>query len=193
MPASGHDAVSDLVCGGPASGALRFTRGPAGGSQWAEEKTRFTARFEGPMIAWLWMEASGSAAARQFGLVWGKAANIQRRGLARRQLVLPRRIGVGETSFQKRREYVTVVNDLEGRVLEVADGRDYAALDGFFEEPRSEGVRPDRAGGERHGALVYRVGHKEHRGRDRVRQVPRAPGAGTGGEPGAPGGQSGEP
>ena len=44
-----------------------------------------------------------------------------------------------ETSFQKRHEYVTVVNDLEGRVLYVADGRDQTALDGFFEELGSEG------------------------------------------------------
>lgn len=38
-----------------------------------------------------------------------------------------------ETSFQKRHEYVTVVNDQAGRALYVADGRDTEALDGFFE------------------------------------------------------------
>ena len=42
-------------------------------------------------------------------------------------------IGVDETSFQKRREYVTVVNDLETpRVLHVADDRTTSALDGFY-------------------------------------------------------------
>ena len=41
-----------------------------------------------------------------------------------------------ETSFQRRHEYVTVVNDLttpEPRVLYVADGRSRAALDGYFD------------------------------------------------------------
>ncbi len=109
---------------------------------WAEEKTRFTARFEAVVIAWL-LEASVAAVARQFGLSWGQVAGIQqravRRGLARRELSAPRRMGVDETSFQKRHEYVTVVNDLEGSVLYVADGRGQAALDGFFEELGSAG------------------------------------------------------
>ena len=109
---------------------------------WAEANSRFTARFEGLVIAWL-LEASGLAVARQFGLSWGQVANIQRRavrrGLARRELRPPRRMGVDETSFQKRHEYVTVVNDLEGCVLYVADGRSQTALDGFFEELGSEG------------------------------------------------------
>ena len=94
------------------------------------------------MIAWL-LEASLSAVARQFGLSWGQVAGIRRRavrrGLARRELSPPRRMGVDETSFQKRHEYVTVVNDLEGSVLYVADGRGQAALDGFFGELGPEG------------------------------------------------------
>ena len=109
---------------------------------WADANSRFTARFEGLVIAWL-LEASASAVARQFGLSWGQVAGIQhravRRGLARRELRPPRRIGVDETSFQKRHEYVTVVNDLAGSVLYVADGRSQTALDGFFEELGSEG------------------------------------------------------
>ena len=39
-----------------------------------------------------------------------------------------------ETSFQKRHEYVTVVNDLDtGNVVWVADGRGKDALNGFYE------------------------------------------------------------
>ena len=38
---------------------------------WAEEKSRFTARFEGLVIAWL-LEASALAVGRQFGLSWGR-------------------------------------------------------------------------------------------------------------------------
>ena len=109
---------------------------------WAETKSRFTARFEMLVIAWL-LEASLAAVARQFGLSWSQVAGIQhravQRGLARRELRAPQAIGVDETSFQKRHEYVTVVNDLEGNVLYVADGRDQRALDGFFEELGSEG------------------------------------------------------
>jgi transposase len=57
-----------------------------------------------------------------------------RRGLARRQLVPPRRIGVDETSFQKRHEYVTAATDLDrGVVLYVADDRKQESLDAFFE------------------------------------------------------------
>ena len=43
----------------------------------------------------------------------------------------PQRIGVDETSFQKRHEYVTVVNDLDGHVLHVADGRGKESLEEF--------------------------------------------------------------
>ena len=46
-----------------------------------------------------------------------------------------RRLGVDETSFQKRHEYVTVVADLEGepRVHHVADGRGKEALSSYYE------------------------------------------------------------
>lgn len=103
---------------------------------WSEPGSRFTALFEAMVIAWLG-EASFSAVARLVGASWDEVAGIQRRavarGLDRRQLAAPREIGVDETSFQKRHEYVTVVNDQAGRVLYVADGRDAQALDGFFE------------------------------------------------------------
>ena len=79
------------------------------------------------------------AVARRLGLSWDQAAGIQRRaverGLSRRELKPPRVIGVDETSFRKRHEYVTVVNDLErGVVTHVADGRGRSAIDGYFEE-----------------------------------------------------------
>lgn len=74
------------------------------------------------MIDWL-REASLSAVARQVGLSWDGVDGIMRRAVARgRALAPPRRIGVDETSFQKRYEYVTVVCDLERDVvLHVAD------------------------------------------------------------------------
>lgn len=103
---------------------------------WAEANSSFTALFEAVVIAWL-KEASVSAVAKQLTLTWDQVDGIMQRavqrGLARRGPVEPKRIGVDETSFQKRYEYVTVVNDLEeGRVVWVADGRGQEALDGFY-------------------------------------------------------------
>ena len=84
--------------------------------------------------------ASFAAVARQCRLSWDQVAGIQeravRRGLSRRPVAAAPVVGVDETSFQRRHEYVTVVNDLTTsapRVLYVADGRSGAALDGYFE------------------------------------------------------------
>jgi transposase len=93
--------------------------------------------FESLVIDWL-QEASISAVARQLSLSWDEVDGVLqravRRGLLRRQLTMPRRLGVDETSFQKRHEYVTVVADLdEGIVHHVADGRGQEALAGYYE------------------------------------------------------------
>jgi transposase len=113
------------------------------GVPWAEEGSRFTARFEALVIDWM-LEASFAAVGRQLRLSWDEVAGIQdravRRGIARRDRKPPRQIGVDETSFQKRHEYVTTVNDLdEGVVLYVADDRKQASLDAFYEELGEEG------------------------------------------------------
>ncbi len=105
---------------------------------WADSGSRFTALFEAEAVEWL-REASVHAAACRLGLSWDQAAGIQRRaverGLARREMKPPRLIGVDETSFRKRHEYVTVVNDLgRGVVTHVADGRGRSAIDGYFQE-----------------------------------------------------------
>jgi transposase len=103
---------------------------------WGAPGSRFTALFEALVIDWL-QEASTSAVARLLGLDWGEVDRIMARavgrGLARRQRRLPRQIGVDETSFQKRHEYVTVVCDQqEGVVVHVADGRGRDCLDDFY-------------------------------------------------------------
>lgn len=103
---------------------------------WAEPNSRFTALFERVVIDWL-HEASLAAVSRRMHLSWdqvdGIMARAVRRGLARRDEVQPRRIGIDETSYQKRHEYVTVVTDLDAsRVLDVADGRKSECLDAFF-------------------------------------------------------------
>ena len=103
---------------------------------WAEEGSRFTALFEALAIHWM-KEASLSGVQRVLRLSWDELAGIQeravRRGLARRERCAPRRIGVDETSFAKRHEYVTVIADQEtGAVVSVADGRGRDALDTFY-------------------------------------------------------------
>lgn len=104
---------------------------------WAVPASRFTALFEALVIDWL-QEASLSAVARQLGLSWDAVDGIMgravARGLARRAAAAPRRIGVDETSFQKRHEYVTVVSDVErGVVLHVADAHREMSLAEFYE------------------------------------------------------------
>lgn len=114
---------------------------------WAEPGSQFTAMFEALAIDWL-RQASVSAVAKHLRISWDEAAGIQsravKRGLARRAQVAPRYVGVDETSFQKRHEYVTVVSDLErAQVLYVADDRTMASLDGFWTSlprPHLEGI-----------------------------------------------------
>jgi transposase len=104
---------------------------------WSEAGSRFTALFEALVIDWL-KEASLAAVAELLNLSWQVVSGIQQRavarGLARRAHRLPRRLGVDETSYQKRHEYVTVVIDHEaGTVVHVADGRGRETLDTFFD------------------------------------------------------------
>jgi transposase len=105
---------------------------------WGEQGSRFTALFEALIIDWL-KEASVAAVARQLGLSWhevdGVMARAVRRGLLRRARELPTRIGVDETSFQRRHEYVTVVIDHDAKlVTHVADGRGREVLDSFYQQ-----------------------------------------------------------
>jgi transposase len=95
-------------------------------------------------IDWL-REANLSAVARRLRLSWDEVDGIMGRavvrGLARRKLELPQRIGVDETSFQKRHEYVTVVCDLKREVVvHVADEHKEESLDEFYESLGPEGL-----------------------------------------------------
>jgi len=104
---------------------------------WAEPGSGFTALMEAVVISWLLSLASIKTVAEQLRLSWDEVDGIMGRavdrGLLRRKRVSVRRIGVDETSFQRRHEYVTIVTDLDGsRVLHVADGRKRESLDAFF-------------------------------------------------------------
>ena len=110
---------------------------------WSDPGSRFTALFEALVIDWL-KEASFSAVARQLSLSWDQVAGIQDRavcrGLARREKQRPRNIGVDETSFRKRYEYITLVNDLDrDRVLWIGEDRKKQTLGAFYAELGEEG------------------------------------------------------
>lgn len=94
---------------------------------WAEKGSRLTLLFESLIIDWL-REASISGVSQHLGLSWkqvdGVLQRAVRRGLLRREKQRPTRLGIDETSFQKRHEYVTVVTDMvQGHVVDVIDDR----------------------------------------------------------------------
>ena len=104
---------------------------------WAEARSRFTAPFECVVIDWLHVAPLASVA-RMMRLSWSAAAGIQaravERGLERRGPLGATHLGVDETSFRKRHQYVTLVSDqAEPRVLHVATGRGRASLEQYFE------------------------------------------------------------
>jgi transposase len=114
---------------------------------WGEPGSRFTALYEALVIDWL-QEASIAAVARLLSLSWDEVDGIMarsvQRGLSRRKQGLPQHLGVDETSFQRRHEYVTVVTDQDqGTVAHVGDGRGRAVLDDYFKrfsEPERRAV-----------------------------------------------------
>jgi transposase len=103
---------------------------------WAEKNSRFTAELERHVCRWL-KTASISDVGAMFDLSWDEVAGVQaravRRGLAKRQKVSPKNIGVDETSFQKRHEYVTVILDKDqNTVLEILQDRKAETLSTWF-------------------------------------------------------------
>jgi len=104
------------------------------GVPWAEAGRRYTVQFETMVLMWL-KDAAPSAVAEHFRLGWDAVTGIRdkgvRRGLARRESVSALRLGIDETSSRKGHNYLTVVSDGK-RVLHVAEGRDKAAIDGFW-------------------------------------------------------------
>jgi transposase len=110
---------------------------------WAEPGSGFTALMEAVVIDWLRSLATIRAVAKQMRLSWDEVDGIQQRavarGLARRKPEALRRLGIDETSFQRRHEYVTVVTSHDGaRVLHVADDRKRDGVDAFFAAQRAE-------------------------------------------------------
>lgn len=106
---------------------------------WAEGSSRFTMFFE--RFAVQVLEACPAArAAELLDISWDEADGIKqravRRGLSRRQVVGLERVCVDEKAVGHGQDYVTVVTGVVGgkpHVIYVGDGRDEAALNGFWE------------------------------------------------------------
>jgi len=104
---------------------------------WADRRSRFTGAYEALVIDWL-KEASVSAVSRLMGLSWNAVDGIMqravKRGLARRQEQTVAQIGVDETSFRRRHNYVTIVSDTQsGTVLYVGEDRKISSLTDWYE------------------------------------------------------------
>jgi transposase len=101
---------------------------------WAEPRSRFTLLFERFAIDIL-LESDVAGAARVLGISWDEAHGIMeravQRGLSRRQVRVPPRLGIDEKALSKGHRYATLVNDLErGIVVDVAEGRTKESLYG---------------------------------------------------------------
>ncbi len=103
---------------------------------WAEPNSGFTAMFEALVIDWL-KEASTLGVSRLMGLSWNAIDGIMQRavdrGLSRRGEMNMTQIGVDETAFRKRHDYVTIVSDQEaGTVLHVGNDRKKQGLKDWY-------------------------------------------------------------
>ena len=92
-----------------------------------EKHSRFTSRFERAVIVWL-QDCSISAVAENFHLSWDEVDGIMQRavtrGLARREPVEVKNMGIDETSYQKGHEYITVLVDKDRDcVIDILDDR----------------------------------------------------------------------
>ena len=105
---------------------------------WAEKHSRFTHEFERAVLLWL-KEDSISTVAENFSLSWDQVDRIMnravQRGLKRRKKSSPKHIGIDETAFQKRHEYVTVILDKDtDTVIDILDDRKAKTLNKWFTE-----------------------------------------------------------
>ena len=108
---------------------------------WAEKNSRFTLEFESTVILWL-KEDSIKTVATNFGISWDEANGIMERaverGLRRRKETQPEEIGIDETSFQKRHEYVTVILDKDKDVvIDILDDRKAETLTSWFQTQKT--------------------------------------------------------
>lgn len=100
---------------------------------WAEPKSRFTLMFERFAIDVL-LETDVEGAAKLLRISWDQAHHIMERaverGLARREHVDIKHMGVDEKAIAKGHRYATLLNDLQrSTVLEVTEGRTQQSIE----------------------------------------------------------------
>jgi len=101
---------------------------------WSAPHGRFTMLFEQVVIDWLLVTQSQSGVAKQLRLSFDQVHSIMKRaverGLARRDELPVKYLGIDEKSMKKGHNYMTVVSDLTtGRVLEVSEERTQASAE----------------------------------------------------------------
>lgn len=104
---------------------------------WAVKGSRFTAEFESTVIVGLQSDSTKTVA-ENFGLRWDEVDGIKaravKRGLVRREKTAPKHIGIDETSFQKRHQYVTVILDKDtDTIIDILDDRKADTLKAWLE------------------------------------------------------------
>ena len=114
---------------------------------WAAPHGRFTMLFEQVVIHWLLVTQSQSGVAKQLRLSFDQVHSIMaravERGLARREELPVKYLGIDEKSMKKGHNYMTIVSDLTtGRVLEVAEKRTQASAQEAIAAAVREDLRP---------------------------------------------------
>ena len=114
---------------------------------WAEDRSRFTFLFEAKIINWL-QETSINAIARQHALSWNAIDGIMQRavsrGLKNRSSANIKHLPVDEVCSKKGHEYVTIVCNKNGQVLDVQEGKSIDSLNGFYSSLNSEELQSIR-------------------------------------------------
>lgn len=113
---------------------------------WARKSSGFTLLFEAFAIKVLEASKSTENARNLLGINWHQLQKIMNhaveRGLARRDNDEIPWIGMDEKSFRKGHNYISVINDLEGRrVLDVAEGREGEVAKGLITQALDEKQR----------------------------------------------------
>ena len=113
---------------------------------WAEVDSGFTQPFE-ELVALMAQKTDRTTVAGLLRIAWLSVGRIIERVTRRlggdpgARLKGLRRIGIDELSYEKNHKYVTVVTDHDrGRVVWVVEGKDAAALNGFFDALGPEGI-----------------------------------------------------
>lgn len=108
---------------------------------WAEKNSRFTLELESTVCLWL-KTAPISEVADMFQLSWDMVAGIQersvKRGLKNRKSITTDAIGIDETSYQKRHEYVTIILDKKtDSVIDVLQDRKAETLSAWLKSQKT--------------------------------------------------------